>query len=62
MQAFRVIYSRRRSISIQLAADGGIIVRAPQGMSEAAVRRFVDSKRSAGSRTACLGWRCADAG
>lgn len=45
MQAFRIIYSRRRSISIQLAADGGIIVRAPQGMSEAAVRRFVDSKR-----------------
>lgn len=45
MQAFRVIYSRRRSISIQLAFDGGIIVRAPQGMSEAAVRRFVDSKR-----------------
>ena len=33
MQAFRVIYSRRRSISIQLAFDGGITVRAPQCMS-----------------------------
>ena len=46
MQAMEVIYSRRRTLSLQLADDGHLIVRAPQGMSDAEVRRIVADKQA----------------
>ncbi|MBP3305350.1 MAG: M48 family metallopeptidase [Oscillospiraceae bacterium] len=42
--AYRMIRSSRRTISIQISPAGEVIVRAPIGMSGAAVERFVKSK------------------
>lgn len=41
---YRVIRSRRKSISIQIQPDGQILVRCPLHMGEKDVRRFVESK------------------
>ncbi len=46
MNAFyRVIRSRRRSVAV-IVADGSVTVRAPLGMSDDAIARFVESKRA----------------
>lgn len=42
--AYRVIHSARRTIAIQISPAGEVVVRAPMGMSGAAVERFVRSK------------------
>ena len=42
--SYRLIRSDRRSIGIQITAEG-VVVRAPRRMSEAEVDRFVRSKR-----------------
>ena len=44
MQRYTLVRSDRRSIGLELAADGSLTVRAPRWMSEAEIRRFVDSK------------------
>ncbi|MEE0510634.1 MAG: SprT family zinc-dependent metalloprotease [Peptococcaceae bacterium] len=46
MQPVNIIYSQRRSISLELAADGSLTVRAPRDMSQQSVRRFVASKQA----------------
>ena len=40
----KIIRSNRRTIAIQISPDGSLIVRAPQAMSEAKIRQFVESK------------------
>ena len=42
---YRLIRSDRKSIGIQISADG-VIVRAPKRLSAAEINRFVQSKRS----------------
>ena len=42
---YRLIRSDRKSIGIQITADG-VVVRAPKGLSAAEIDRFVQSKRS----------------
>ena len=41
---YTIIRSSRKTISIQLQADGSVVVRAPMRMREAEIRRFVESK------------------
>ena len=43
--SYRLIRSDRKSISIQITAEG-VVVRAPKGMSAAEIDKFVRSKRS----------------
>lgn len=45
MQTMEVIYSKRRTLSLQIADDGHLIVRAPQELSDAEVRRIVADKQ-----------------
>lgn len=42
--SYQVIRSSRRTISVQISADGTVIVRCPRRMSGEAVRAFVESK------------------
>ena len=42
---YRLIRSDRKSIGIQITADG-VVVRAPKRLSAAEIDRFVQSKRS----------------
>ena len=41
---YRVIRSSRRTISVQIAPSGEVLVRCPRRMSNADIRRFVESK------------------
>ena len=41
---YRVIRSSRRTISVQIAPSGEVLVRCPRRMSYADIRRFVESK------------------
>ena len=41
---YRVIRSSRRTISVQITLSGEVLVRCPQRMSNADIRRFVESK------------------
>ena len=41
---YRVIRSSRRTISVQIAPSGEVLVRCPRWMSNADIRRFVESK------------------
>ena len=54
---YRVIRSSRRTISVQIAPSGEVLVRCPRRMSNADIRRFVESKsgwieKHLGKRTA----------
>lgn len=42
--SYQVVRSRRKTIAIQITAQGAVIVRCPLRMSEAAIERFVQSK------------------
>lgn len=44
MEKYEIIRSNRRTISIEVKADGRVIVRCPEGMPERDVRNFVESK------------------
>ena len=44
IQIDEFIRAKRRSVSIQVRADGKVIVRAPQRLSEKVIRAFVESK------------------
>ena len=46
MEAVKIIRSRRKSIGLVLQADGSLLVRAPLGMGDRAVRQFVESKQA----------------
>lgn len=46
MDGVKVIRSRRKTIVLSLEGDGSLVVRVPLGMSDAAVRRFVESKQA----------------
>ena len=41
---YELIRSSRKTVAIQIKADGRIIVRAPQRMAARDIQRFVDSK------------------
>jgi predicted metal-dependent hydrolase len=41
---YKVIYSSRRSVSINISPDKGVVVRAPYGMSRARIDNFVIAK------------------
>ena len=43
---YRVIRSNRKTIAIQIEADGSILVRCPKGLSDATVHAFVESKEN----------------
>lgn len=42
--AYRVIRSSRRTIAIQICADGGVLVRCPRRMDAEAIQAFVQSR------------------
>ena len=42
--AYQVIRSARKTIAIQISADGNVVVRAPRQMGAAAIEAFVQSK------------------
>lgn len=42
---YRVIRSDRRTVAIQIAPDGEVLVRCPRRMPQEAIRSFVESKR-----------------
>ena len=42
---FTLIRSTRKTVSLQLAPDGSLTVRAPARMPESEIRKFVESKR-----------------
>lgn len=42
--SYRIIRSSRKTIAIQIGADGEVVVRCPRRMSADAIRRFVESK------------------
>lgn len=46
MNGVKVIRSRRKTIALLLESDGSLLVRAPFGMSERAVAKFVESKQA----------------
>jgi predicted metal-dependent hydrolase len=48
---YRIIFSRRRNISIIISPDSGVIVKAPYRTSVGAIRRFVDEKSGWISKT-----------
>lgn len=43
---YRIIRSSRKTVAIQIRADGEVVVRAPNRMSAADILRFVERKRS----------------
>ncbi|MEE0435293.1 MAG: YgjP-like metallopeptidase domain-containing protein [Peptococcaceae bacterium] len=43
---YEVIRSNRRSLSLEVRADGSLLVRAPKRLGAAEVRRFVQSKEA----------------
>ena len=40
---YEIIRSRRRTVALEVTADGRVLVRAPLTMPEEEIRRFVDS-------------------
>ncbi len=46
VQNIKLIRSDRRTISLEITSAGQVIVRAPRCMSEAEIKRFIDSKSS----------------
>ena len=42
---YELIRSDRRSLSLEIRADGSLVVRAPKRMPEARIRAFIESKR-----------------
>ena len=44
--SYQVIRSKRKTIAIQIKADGTVLVRSPLRLSEAAIQAFVESKAS----------------
>ena len=42
--AYQIIRSRRKTVAIQVKADGTVLVRSPLHLSEAAIQTFVESK------------------
>ena len=44
-EEYRVVRSRRRSVSLQIGRDGELIVRAPYLTPEREIRRIVESHR-----------------
>ena len=43
--SYRVIRSRRKTMSLEIKADGQILVRAPLRLSETKIRKFVEEKQ-----------------
>ena len=43
---YKVIYSRRRSITISISPHNGVVIRAPKGVSLERIDRFVNEKSS----------------
>lgn len=43
---YHIVRSKRRTLSLEVRTDGEVLVRAPQAMSEARIRRFIDEKRA----------------
>ena len=43
---YNIIFSGRRSISIVISADQGVVVRAPYGMSLKTIEKFVREKEN----------------
>lgn len=43
--SFKLIRSRRKTLSIQLKRDGAVVARAPMRMSEASIRAFIREKK-----------------
>jgi predicted metal-dependent hydrolase len=41
---YKIIYSRRRSISISISPHNGVVIRAPKGVSQEKIDRFVNEK------------------
>ena len=46
VQNIKLIRSDRRTISLEITPAGQVVVRAPRRMSEAEIKRFIDSKSS----------------
>lgn len=46
MMEYQVIRSARKTIQIEIRPDGRVLVRAPQHLSDAEIRKFVESKAS----------------
>jgi hypothetical protein len=42
--SYEIIYSNRKSLAIQVTADGQVKVRAPKGMSSGTIRQFITQK------------------
>ena len=40
---YEIIRSRRRTVALEVTADGRVLVRAPMAMPEGEIQRFVDS-------------------
>src|SRR5699024_3343369 len=45
MYDMEIIRSRRRTLGLEITRDGRVVVRAPFGVSEEEIRRFVSSKQ-----------------
>lgn len=45
MEEYQIIYSRRRTLSLQVTRDGGAVVRAPYGTPKRRIEEFVDQHR-----------------
>jgi predicted metal-dependent hydrolase len=43
---YKIIYSKRRSISISISPHNGVVIRAPKGISPEKIDRFVNEKSS----------------
>ena len=44
MIEYRVIRSARKTLQVEIRPDGEVLVRAPQHLADAEIRRFVESK------------------
>ena len=41
----QVVYSRRRSLALEIKTDGQVIIRAPEGISEGVLMEFVRTRQ-----------------
>lgn len=46
MTDYRVIRSRRKTVTLKLCADGALVVQAPLGMTDEEIRRIIEKKRA----------------
>lgn len=44
MEKYQLIYSKRKTIALQVKRDGSVVVRAPMGYPKASIERFVASR------------------